>query len=329
MKKLITILFLVTAIIAKSQIQVGSADFPQGNRSGKLSPENIGKLKSLFTTIFILQTGDSLRKAEFENAISQVWTVNKFKVILPHEQIQYANRTDCAFASFGGYKKYIGNLEAYNLHVFYDLKLPQFNKKGEIEYWLMISRIGLFPEDDWWEKLHNSKEFDKKESESEEISKLLPTLIHFKNWSPGFIKGYFKRINDLIIKGKTNGFYSEYIDLDNVKKLTNDTLYLPEYIKEDKDKKSQLEWITFLKEKSLKTDNLPYFITFIEQSKLDSLILLRKEKFYYLTHIQSSTDKFVSIFEGTTGNMLYSKYSPASYKFKIKDLKKIAEAIDK
>ena len=194
MKKIITILFLVTATIAKSQIQVGSADFTQGNRSGKLSPENIEKLRFLYTTVFVLQTGDSLSKAEFENALSQVWTVSKFIVILPHEQIQYANRTDCAIASFDVYND--NNKGDGNAQIYYELKLPQFNKKGEIEYWLMISRIGLFPEDGWWRKMYNSKEFDKKESESKEILKLLPTLIHFKNWSPGFIKGYFKRIND-------------------------------------------------------------------------------------------------------------------------------------
>ena len=114
-----------------------------------------------------------------------------------------------------------------------------------------------------------------------------------------------------------------------MKKLKNDTLYLPEYIKEDREIKSNIGWVNSFKEKNLIVNNFPHKIVFIEQNKIDSMILYRKEKFYYLTHIQLYSDKFVSIFEGTTGNMLYSKYSPASFNFKIKDLEKIAEAISK
>jgi hypothetical protein len=328
LKNFITILFLLSAFIAKSQIQVGSAELPQGNRSGKLTQETYEKLKFLTTTIFVLQESDSLLKSEFENALTQVWTINKFKVILPSERIQYANRPDCAYTSFGGYVIYREN-GARSTHIFYDLRFPKLNKNGEVEEWILISRLALFPEDDMWEKIYNSEEFSDKVSGEETMVKLLHTIIHFRNWSPGFIKGYFKRINDLVVKGNTCGEYTEFLDLNNLKHLKTDTLYLPDYIKEDKEKKSHIVWVNLFKEKNLKVENLPFTIAFINQTKLDSMILYRKEKFYYLTYIRSSTDKFVSIFEGTTGNLLYSKYAAVSYNFKKKDLEKIAEVISK
>jgi hypothetical protein len=326
MKKIISILFLLVTLHAKSQIQVGSAELPQLNRSGKLTEENVENLRNQTTTVFVLQNNDSLIKSEFEMALTQVWTVNKFKVILPSELIQYANRTDCAFTSFGGYVIYKEG-GGRSTHIFYDLRFPKLNKNGAVEDWVLISRIALFPEDDMWAKIYDSEEYSEKVSDEVTMVKLLQSIIHFRNWSPGFIKGYFKRINDLVIKGNTCGEFTEFLDLNNLKYLKNDTLYLPEYIKEDKEKKSHIVWVNLFKEKNLTIKNLPFTIVFLNQTKLDSMILNRKEKFLYLSYIRSSTDKFVSIFEGTTGNMLYSKYTAVSYNFKKKDLEKIAEII--
>jgi hypothetical protein len=101
----------------------------------------------------------------------------------------------------------------------------------------------------------------------------------------------------------------------NLIQLKGDTLYLPEYIKDDC--------------KDFELKNLPFSVSFISQIKLDSMILNRTEKFYYLSCIINSSEKYINVFEGASGNMIYTKYYTMEYKFKKYDLKKIAEAISK
>jgi len=150
----------------------------------------------------------------------------------------------------------------------------------------------------------------------------------FTNWGPGFIKGYLKTINDGLAQEKKRGLYSEMTD-DGLQRLGRDTLFVPNYVNkhfsmftghESEDDEKDTEGVR---------DVYPHRIKFVSDEELNQMLVNRTQPFYYLLFVRSSTDKYVNVFEGTTGKMLYARYTPVSYNFKNKDLKKIARAIGK
>ncbi|MCB0452076.1 MAG: hypothetical protein KDC94_04145 [Aequorivita sp.] len=52
------------------------------------------------------------------------------------------------------------------------------------------------------------------------------------------------------------------------------------------------------------------------------------EEILYLSYIRSNTDKFISIVNSKTGDVIYSLYRPMSYNFSDKDMKIIQEDIE-
>ncbi|MFT4062995.1 MAG: hypothetical protein QM642_11645 [Edaphocola sp.] len=47
-----------------------------------------------------------------------------------------------------------------------------------------------------------------------------------------------------------------------------------------------------------------------------------------MVYTQSSTDKYINVYESGTGKMLYAEYVKISYNFKYKDLARLAKSID-
>ena len=67
----------------------------------------------------------------------------------------------------------------------------------------------------------------------------------------------------------------------------------------------------------------------ISTEELSEKILEDTDPFYYLVYIKSSTDKYVTIYNSVTGDIVYSRYKPLSYNFKGSDLKSLMEIIKK
>jgi len=62
---------------------------------------------------------------------------------------------------------------------------------------------------------------------------------------------------------------------------------------------------------------------------LNSKILSEKNAFYYVQYVKSSTDKFVSVINSSTGEIVYSVYTPVSYNIKSDDLEDLQKKIQK
>jgi hypothetical protein len=67
----------------------------------------------------------------------------------------------------------------------------------------------------------------------------------------------------------------------------------------------------------------------VSVKELNEKILTEKEPIYYLLYIKSSTDKYVTIINSITGEMLYTHYTPVSYNFKSDDIEDVQKAIMK
>jgi hypothetical protein len=129
----------------------------------------------------------------------------------------------------------------------------------------------------------------------------------------------------LFDSGKERSLLEESSDKKQLTLLKKQTLFVPDYIlikfgalTGDESKKHT--------EKEIFTDyNYPYEL--ITTDELNKKILNDTVPFYHLAYVKSSTDKFVSIFNSVTGEMIHTVYSPVAYNFKKDDMMHLYESI--
>ena len=109
--------------------------------------------------------------------------------------------------------------------------------------------------------------------------------------------------------------------------MASSTLFIPDYV-----------MIKFLKnsdDESKKYEDKEIFDSFSQSYKLLSLtelndkILNSPTPFYYLLFIKTNSDKYVTITNSQTGEIIYSAYSGSAANFKSSDLKEIQKAVQK
>lgn len=150
---------------------------------------------------------------------------------------------------------------------------------------------------------------------------------HFKNWSPGIIANYLQQLTSLLNKGTDCLAKTEIANKEELKKMASSTLFIPDYV-----------MIKFLKnsdDESKKYEDKEIFDSFSQSYKLLSLtelndkILNSPTPFYYLLFIKTNSDKYVTITNSQTGEIIYSAYSGSAANFKSSDLKEIQKAVQK
>lgn len=312
---------------ATAQVQIGSAETASMNRAGKLSKEDFASLKST-TTLFVLQSKDAGRIAEFEKAIGQVWKVTPFKVILPGDMDRFGSE-EFSFFSFGGYLRTSGR-GGSTIHISYDLWRPKYNRDGEWRGRDLFARILLSPDGNTMMTIMGKNwGWGANTKNSRESTELLFSRAVYDNWGPGLIKGYLKIVNDRLEDQQRQGSYSGNNDAALLKNLTRDTLFIPQYVN---DKFSPFNGQRKIAEDADEADlagAYPYPVKYVSAEELDQMLINRTTPFYYLLYIRSSADKHINVFEGTTGSPVYSAYTPVSYNFKEKDLVRLAKEIKK
>lgn len=331
MKQLIwCVLFTAIALQGKAQFQIGGAIVPSGGRAGKLRDDDVDRFKHT-TTVFLLQTKDKPRLADFEKAIGSVWTITPFKVVtldgldaLPQGQYTYFG--------FGGY---IVNTPrgGSSTHIFYELLLPDYNSAGEQKGFTLLGRFVLSPDMAALASVSGKTEtFEskaKREKRQDRETHALYTRANYANWGPGQIKGYLKSINDYLLQGKRRGIFDEIVEEDKLKALSKDTLFLPEYVK-DRLNPFTGDEVTKDDDDAIAETSAAYTFPYryIREEELEQRIVSATKPIYHLIYVRSSSGKYVSVVEGMSGTIVYSQYVNASYNFKMKDLKKLANNIN-
>ena len=318
----ILICFLVITSSTTAQIAVSN-------------PEAIARLKN-GTTYFALQDTGSAAARDFKAVILKHWTYSKPVFILYQDMYNYLS-ADVSFFSLSGYETTTTFRRHYadgsaltgtsytNTHFYLELwtleekKLDKWLKKKKktdelpTELKIQLARIELY-------------------TDFESLSR--PELLfdadvdgggHIRNWGPGYLKGYVNSLMLLLDKGEAKTLFSKTLDLKELKKLKKATLYIPDYtlIKFNKwngDETKRHE------EKSL-LGGYKYPYRLVSNEELNRLIMEATEPVYYLVYIKSSTDKYISVYNGQSGKLIYSVYSPISYNIKSKDLGKLLSEI--
>lgn len=327
MKKILFAALLgVASFNLQAQINIGSASIPTRN-AGKIDKDTYQRFKNT-TTIITLQNSDYKQLAAYQKAISEVWTVTKFKIVKPDELNNYINNGDYSFFSFGGYvvttTKSGSSVSTTNPYFCYDLWLPEIGKKGKVKQ-DFLARMFLHVEMYAYQYALQHR-YQNKMTHSEGILSYLYNENGIYGFTPGLLKGYLKEINDALQTEQTRSVLEEIEDKTALSSLAKDTLYIPDYV--------YLKAKLFAKEEKMDdeadaklAESYPYPAKIVTTQELDKMIADNKSGFKYLTYSNINGLKFINVYDSKSNKMIYNNHVTNSRNFKNKDLVRLAKLV--
>jgi len=295
--------------LSQAQINVGP-DYDVGQKAGKIAEEDIAALKSS-TTIFFSRKTDHL--PTLKKAVEEVWKITPIKVV-PFSDANKYQGLEYSYLSISTIE--ISGNGAVNTHYTLNLWMNVKKKNGKLKD-LHFCRIELHPE----AKVHDSKD----DIDARTDFNFLYNEVDLPNWKPGFIKNYLKQVNNKLTKREGLWLYKKQKDEVKLKKLKSKTLYIPDYVRLNYNKFTSK--VNKLKGEEELMQPYPYKYEFLMADEISKKILNSAEPIYYMIYVQSSTNKFVTVYESTTGKIIYSMNKKLSYNFKPVDLKNLSKAI--
>lgn len=285
----------------------------------------VAKIKN-GTTYVVMKDPNAESAKEYIDAFKESWTISKIGFI-KYSEIEAYVSPDNSFITIEGdilstfdiidYEK--GERKAMkvfgNNHTYLDLwtcdkkyfESKKKNKKFDFYSKIDVARIELFTTQ-WDFRLIYNSDFDEK------------GLI--RNWGPGILKNYIQSLMNFLNKDTNHGLYSGIKNTVELEKLKKQTLYLPNYVLTKY--KANGEEIGTQNEKELFKD-YKFDYQLLSTEDLNKRILNDKTSFYYLIYVQSATDKYISIINSITGEIIYSTYIPGSVSFSSEDLKNLVK----
>jgi hypothetical protein len=271
------------------------------------------------TTVFVV---DEFDLKEFDAMLKPVWKVNKY-VIVSREDFQKSS------------SKYI--TEEYAIWEMNGRVVTSTSSKGMTTEYLYIYLEYYYPTDIKEKK--KKTVFDRNQiaavffgGNTEAMWEMIRTekfgdfQEDLYNYRLGYLKNYFQYVNDNLISEGFSFAYDTDYDKKKIKALAKATLYVPDYFKV----RSKLGWSDEDRENP---DELfkkyTYKYEFISDEDLDKKILNATEDFYYIMYTRVNGQKFVSVVNGKTGDIIYKDYQTFSYQVKPKDIGELNSKIKK
>ncbi|RYD53504.1 MAG: hypothetical protein EOP52_05050 [Sphingobacteriales bacterium] len=310
---------------ATAQIQVSTDELPTTSGTGRFKEDVLRKLKGT-TTLFVLLDHDYEQIDAYQQAIGRVWKYTPFKIIRRSEIGNYLEEGKYSFGVFGGYIITVHNNTTIQLT--YDLGMFNFNRQGEVKGMNYFSRMALSPNAKSMSAVATSAApaifgFSTKERRKESLDNIYAEGS-FYDWSPGFLMGKLQFVNKLLTAGETIGSFDDLANKEALAGLRRDTLFIPNYV----NTRYSIQGVE--QEKEANEDDVkdvyPYKVQFVSTEELNNRIMNIDKPIYYLVSTVYSGNKYINVYHSKKGR-LYAEYAPMSYKFKYKDLKKIAKLI--
>ncbi len=297
------------------------------------NPEEIANLKN-GTTYFGVEDPSSERTKEYIEILKNNWTFNTIEVI-PISELPNYYTPENSYFTIGLIDKNMSYTRTVTTPDFQDVKvtnLPIYHQYFEVwkfndnyfkqapekrkrkdKYVTQIARLEIFMDD--YTLANPYTVFQTAYSDE----------THLRSWGPGIFKNQIQELQELLAKNEKDGLYSKIFQKDKVEKLKVETLYVPDYIFVKRNKFNGNESERFEEKELMEGYGLKYQIISIED--LNSKIL-NGEEIYYLYYVRSNTDKYISIINSKTGEVIYSIYRPMSYNFSDKDMKILQKDIE-
>ncbi|WP_025144102.1 hypothetical protein [Pedobacter jeongneungensis] len=305
-------LFITSATICKSQVSYFGAAL--------LNSQKLEVFKNT-TTLFTLQYADYAELEKFDQAIKKTWTITPYKIIKPEELAKYDTLANYSFFYFDGYAEKLDSTT--NVNVVYALKLVTPSKKPKTKEENVLATVNLFADGNTNLLIETQdQQFGSKRSIKNNILSVLYNKSSFLNWSPGFLTGYLKQINDGLMASETCSIDYQFYNKIRLPELARETLYVPEYIKQVFSSR-----LALLPQSGVVLEPYNYKLKFVSYKVLDSLILNKETPVKYVVYTQRSNDKIISVYDSKDDKIIYQRFYPQSPNFEMNDLSEIKKVI--
>lgn len=305
-------LFILWATICKSQVSYFGAAL--------LNSQKLETFKKT-TTLFTLQYADYAELEKFDRAIKKNWTITPYKIIKPEELARYDTLSNYSFFYFDGYAEKLDSTT--NVNIVYALKLITPSKKPKVKEESILATVTLFADRNTNLLVQTQdQQYGTKRSIKNNILSNFYNKSSFLNWSPGFLMGYLKQINDGLLANKDCNLDYQFYNKVRLPELTKETLYVPEYIKQVFSSK-----LALLPQSGVVLEPYNYKLKFVSYKELDSLILNTETNIKYVVYTQRSNDKIISVYDSKDDKIIYQRFYPQSSNFEMNDLSEIKKVI--
>jgi hypothetical protein len=346
MKTFCLLLFLLVASIGHSQVYLSSRHTHSPLNYKKKSHYKLDVLLEKFKkteTIFLLS--DIYDIKEYEKILRDSWTVTPFQVVkLADFDYQKYLNSQYSIAQIKTFTVMYGTTPS-NVQVIFDLsfhdseatlekleKLAPEKRKNKLAsvinantetiayYWLLRNDDFLGRRDNLTNRIFEDLRYD--ESEWDPLRQEIILSCYkddvFHNYKLGFLKNYLQQMNELI-EAEQHHIPYEDVRLPELKKLTQNTLYIPSYLADE-----------ISEPEVLGAYNYRYEI--ISDEELNTKIL-NNDELYYLSFNLASSLKWFEVINSKTGTVLYRNFRGSEYLLgewcKIKHIESLNSAIKK
>jgi hypothetical protein len=311
---IIALIFLANTNIF-GQINIGPIEQVK-LETGEFDQANLNKLKNT-KTLFIYRDSDTENLELFKATLNEIWDYTELEFISYEEYSSNTYDENYSFFTIGGlHKRKVTSNGTVIENTYLYLTLWMNNKNEKLTF----CRIELYPTYPTYReaKMHVKNDVNLMMKHLYEESKL-------HNWNLVYLKNALQLVNKKLTKSDEHWLFNSevYSDLSHLK---NDTLYIAEY--------TLIKFSMFTGDESKRHNvkklfkKYPYPYKVISVEELSEKVLNSEKPIFYLSYIKSSTDKFVSVVNAQTGELLYSDYSPTSYNIKDSDIQKLAKEIN-
>jgi hypothetical protein len=277
---------------------------------------DLARIKS-GTTYITMRDPESEIAKDYIEVYKKYWTLSKIEFIKYNEVSSHMSE-ESTFLTFGGFVRTSNNGTSVHLY----LELWKFSekylngakrKKPTGADQIQIARIEFFPD---FATIVDPNEIFKFDYDGDG---------HFRNWSPGLLKNYIQQLTILLEANKKRSLFAAAFDNVQLSELKKQTLYVPDYV--------QIKFGAFTGSESKKIEEKELFEDYkyeyklLPMSELSNLILTNPDPIYYAVYVKSSTDKYITVFNSATGEIIYTVYKGVSYNIGGKDFKAISNKI--
>lgn len=277
--------------------------------SGSPVLDKIETLKKRTAVLFLLPKSELAYKEEYKNLLPQAWTVTPIRVVTEKELATYKDRTGTyAYFMLSGIRathSNMSNSSSYSNTHFYFALFMDVTKTGEPVR--EMCRIELYP--DMNTTLYS---FDSKNSKQ-----------NFRNFKLPYMMAYLRFVQKNLENGTNPSIYDSYEDSKLRSQLSKDVLYVPDSLIYTRNK--------FTGKESLQDQDLfkayKGKYKYVSNAELIELLKTRdiSKPFFLFEYVQSSTNKYVSVLDVSTGAVVYRRYQSVSYNLKEKDLERLLD----
>lgn len=260
------------------------------------------------TTFFLIQSFDANDAKAYEDVFNKYWTLSKIAFVTKDE----LSKHDLVHNYTMSVKFYSTAVDAG--------KNGSQDVVGKASYPMMILRMDYQNTAVLFIDIYCSLKVKMVDNKTN-----LWSLVY--GWGAGYLKNYIQLVNAYVenSKGKKSG--GDVVDNTELPELRNHTLYVPDYMSVYLQQGMGYSF----SEKNVDVSNVmsgyKYNYKVVSAAQIDKMISDSTNGIYYMI-LRNISDKYFSIVDSKTGNIVYSTSSGALAPINDKDMKKLSDKID-